>query len=59
VPWITPESEPLRASLGTTFFQGISILSREISLFSHGKIEIPCENVVPKLALKEGVVKFT
>jgi hypothetical protein len=30
-----------RASLGTLIFQGISIFLREISLFSHGKIEIP------------------
>jgi hypothetical protein len=43
---------PLRASLGTTFSQGISIFTREISSFSLGKIEISWENVVPKLALK-------
>jgi hypothetical protein len=38
-------------SLGTPFFQGIPIFSREISLFSLGKIEISWENGVPKLAL--------
>lgn len=41
----------LRASLGTTFSQGISILPKKISSFSLRKIEIPWENVVPKLAL--------
>jgi hypothetical protein len=43
----------LRANLGTTFFlfQGISIFLGEISSFSLGKIGIPWENVVPKLAL--------
>jgi hypothetical protein len=43
----------LRANLVTTFSHGISIFLREISSFLLGKIEIPCENVVPKLALKE------
>lgn len=42
---------PLRASLETSFFQGIFIFSSEISLFSLGKIEIPLKNGVPKLAL--------
>jgi hypothetical protein len=37
--------------LGTTFSQVISIFLREISSFSHGKIEIPWKNVVPKLVL--------
>jgi hypothetical protein len=34
------------------FSQGISILPREISSFSLGKIGITWENGVPKLALK-------
>jgi hypothetical protein len=42
----------IRASLGTTFSQGIFTFPREISSFSLGKIEIPWENGVPKLALK-------
>jgi hypothetical protein len=41
----------LRARLGTTFSQEISIFPREISSFFLGKIEIPWKNVVPKLAL--------
>jgi hypothetical protein len=44
------EKAKFRASLGTTFSQGISIFPREISLFSLGKIEIPWKNGVPKLA---------
>jgi hypothetical protein len=48
---IRTKNQHLRASLETTFFQGIFIFPREISLFSHGKIEIPWENEVPKLAL--------
>jgi hypothetical protein len=39
--------------LGTTFSQEISIFPREISSFSLGKIEIPWENMVSKLALRE------
>jgi hypothetical protein len=42
----------LRSSLGTPFFQGISIFPREISSFSLGKIRIHWENNVSKLALK-------
>jgi hypothetical protein len=38
--------------LGTQIFQGISIFSREISSFFHGKIENPWEIEVPKLALR-------
>jgi hypothetical protein len=41
----------LKASLETTFFHGIFVFPREISLFSLGKIEIPWENRVSKLAL--------
>jgi hypothetical protein len=42
----------LKASLGITFSQGISIFPKEISLFSlRKKKEISWENVVPKLAL--------
>jgi hypothetical protein len=40
-----------RASLGTPFSHGISIFSRENELISLGKVKIPWENVVPKLAL--------
>jgi hypothetical protein len=46
-----PLQFPLRTSLGTPIFQDIFIFPREISLFSHGKIEIPCKIVVPKLTL--------
>jgi hypothetical protein len=42
----------LRASLGTLFSHGISIFPRENELISLGKLKIPWENVVPKLALK-------
>jgi hypothetical protein len=42
----------IRASLGTPISQGISIFPREINSFSHGKIEIPWEIQVSKLALK-------
>jgi hypothetical protein len=45
-------SYSLRASLGTPFFQGISIFPRENELISLGKMKIPWENEVPKLALK-------
>jgi hypothetical protein len=38
--------------LETQFSQGISIFPWEISSFSLGKMKIPWENVVPKLALK-------
>jgi hypothetical protein len=56
VPWSRLWREPrhqchLRASLGTPFSQGIFIFQREISSFFHGKIEIPWEKEVPKLAL--------
>jgi hypothetical protein len=37
--------------LGNPISQGIYIFPREISSFSHGKIEIPWEIEVPKLAL--------
>jgi hypothetical protein len=42
---------PFRVSLGTIFSHRISIFPRENELISLGKIEIPWENVVPKLAL--------
>jgi hypothetical protein len=42
-----------RASLETPFPQGILIFPREISSFSFGKIRIPWENGVPKLALNK------
>jgi hypothetical protein len=38
--------------LGTLFSQGIPIFPRENELISLGKIEIPWENGVLKLALK-------
>jgi hypothetical protein len=41
----------LRASLGTSIFQGISIFPWENELISHEKIEITWEIGVPKLAL--------
>jgi hypothetical protein len=41
----------IRASLGTSIFQGISIFPWENELISLGKIEIPWEIGVPKLAL--------
>jgi hypothetical protein len=39
--------------LGTLFSQMIFIFPREISSFSLGKIGIPWENDVPKLALRK------
>jgi hypothetical protein len=42
----------LRASLGTTIFQRVFIFPWENKLISLGKIEIPWEIVVPKLAFK-------
>jgi hypothetical protein len=41
-----------RASLGTPFSRGIPIFPRENELISFGKMKIPWENRVPKLALK-------
>jgi hypothetical protein len=55
--WCCHKQNNLRASLGTPIFQGISNLPREISSFSHGKIEIPWEIGVSKLALN-GVVIY-
>jgi|SRR5688572_27748796 hypothetical protein len=53
------ETYSLRTSLGTSFSQlfsqGIFIFPREISSFSHEKIEIPWKNEVPKLVLIEYV----
>jgi hypothetical protein len=43
----------IRASLGTTFSQGIPIFSWENELISLGKMKIPWGNGVPKLALKD------
>lgn len=43
----------LRASLGIQFSQGIPIFLRENELTSLEKMEIPLENRVPKLVLKE------
>jgi hypothetical protein len=40
------------ASLGTIFSQGIPIFPRENELISLGKMKIPWENGVPKLALR-------
>jgi hypothetical protein len=45
----------LRASLGTPFFQEISIFLWENELFSLGKMEIPWNNGVSKLALKGSI----
>jgi hypothetical protein len=42
-----------RVSLGTTFFQGISIFSRENELIFLGKMKIPWKNGVPKLAFND------
>jgi hypothetical protein len=39
--------------LGTLFSQGISIFPRESELISLGKIKIPWENMVTKLALND------
>jgi hypothetical protein len=39
--------------LGTLFSQGISIFPRENELISLGKMKIPWEKGVSKLALKE------
>jgi hypothetical protein len=41
----------LRASLGTLFSQWISIFTKENELISLGKMKIPRENGVTKLAL--------
>jgi hypothetical protein len=41
-----------RASLETLFSRGFFVFSREISSFSLGKLEIPWENSVAKLALR-------
>jgi hypothetical protein len=43
------------ASLATPFSQGIFFLPREISSFSFGKIKIPWQNRVVKLALIMGI----
>jgi hypothetical protein len=50
--------ETLRASLETLISHGIFIFPREISSFSLGKMKIPWEISVPKLALKvfEGTI---
>jgi hypothetical protein len=42
----------IRASLGTLISHGIFIFPREISSFSLGKMKIPWEISVPKLALR-------
>jgi hypothetical protein len=44
--------------LGTPISQGISIFPREISSFSHGKIEIPWKIEVPKLALNRQAARL-
>jgi hypothetical protein len=46
------EIKYLRASLETLFFQGFFVFQREISSFFLGKLEIPWENSVVKLALR-------
>jgi hypothetical protein len=43
----------VRASLEAQFFQGILIFSRENELIFFGKMKIPWDNVVPKLALSK------
>jgi hypothetical protein len=45
------ENKSIKASLETTISQGISIFPWENSSFSHGKIEITWEIVVPKPVL--------
>ena len=45
------EKNPLRASLGTLIFHGIFIFPKENELISLGKMKIPREISVPKLAL--------
>jgi hypothetical protein len=42
----------LRASLGAPFSQGVHIFPRENELISLGKMKIPRDNEVPKLALR-------
>jgi hypothetical protein len=44
--------DPLRASLTSTFFHGISNFPRENELISLGKMKNPWGNEVPKLALR-------
>jgi hypothetical protein len=44
---------PLRASLETSFSQGISILPRENELIFLGKMENPWKDGVPKLVLNK------
>jgi hypothetical protein len=46
---------PLRASLGTLISHGIFIFPRENELISLGKMKIPWEISVPKLALKNTI----
>jgi hypothetical protein len=48
----------IRASLGTLISHGIFIFPREISLFSLGKMKIPWEISVPKLALRKVTACF-
>jgi hypothetical protein len=58
--WILKSNLPdsrLRASLGTSISQGFSIFPWENELISLGKIEIPWRIGVPKLALKDPIVR--
>jgi hypothetical protein len=48
-----------RASLGTLFFQGITIFPRENELIFFAKMRIPWKNGVPKLALIEHLLLGT
>jgi hypothetical protein len=43
----------VRASLEAQFSQEILIFPRENELISIGKIKIPWDNMIPKLALRE------
>jgi hypothetical protein len=45
--------ESFSASLRTLFSKGIPIFPRKNELISLGKMEIPCKNSVPKLALRK------
>jgi hypothetical protein len=53
-----PQMTTIRASLGTSIFQGISIFPWENELIFLGKIEIPWEIGVPKLALNEAHIQW-
>jgi hypothetical protein len=48
----------IRASLGALISHGIFIFPREISSFSLGKMKIPLEISVPKLALINDAIRL-